>query len=510
MAKPLETLFTVLGFEYDKEGLDKFETGISNAVKKTKQAAMAVGAFAAANVGAAVSVLRLANEEEQMAQRVGVSGNFLRKWGGIAKDAGLETENVADLIEEMNNKLGESAGLGKPIGPVADAFKILGLDFEKIIKLSKEQKFETIAKAIKAAGAAGAAAGDILTGGEAQKFFTWIEKSGKSLEELLKEQEEYTALSAETVEITKKWGKTFSHLTKIIKQVGTELAARLLKVEDIEEIPKRFKKLIEENKNRLEGFIDSLRNFFSWIKETIKKIDKMAESFGGWKNVLKLAGAAVAGIMAFKVVGWIQSIIGLVTSLTAVISTAGVTFNIATAGIPLIIGLIITGITLLILHWDKVSKFFLETWDKIKKSVVNGLKSLKKDFMALFDFIFGGFIKAGKWIGKITGLSKFFGKKKPESEEEARAAGVVKSAVRGGVLAKPEMQTLTPATVPINALGGVQPATNNTTSKTANVSQSIELNINGAGDPEAVAAAVQEQIKNLTSAAVENSMSGAF
>lgn len=508
MAKALETLFTVLGFEYDKEGLEKYEQGLSNAVKKTKQAAMAAGAFAAANVGAAFGVLQLVNQEEQMAKQVGVSGNFLRKYGGIAQDAGLQIDNVADLIEEMNNKLGESAGMGKPIGPVADAFKMLELNFEKIILLKPEQQFEAISKAIIKAKNAGAA--DVLLGGEAQKYFRWVIESGKELDTLTKEQEEYTSVTSETAQVAVKWGKALNKIKQSLQVVGAELAARLLKVKDIEEIPKRFKRLLEENRGRLEAFVDGLRKFFNWIKETIKKIDKMAESFGGWKSVLKTVGAAVAGIMAFKIVGWIQTIIGLVTSLTAVITTAGVTFNIATAGIPLLIGLIVTGIALLILHWKKVSKFFLETWDKIKASVVGGLKSLKNDFMALFNFIFGGFIKAGKWIKKIPGISKFFGKKKPEDEEESQAGGMVKNAGRGVIATQPVMENISPATVPINALGGRQAGSTTTTSKTANVSQSINLNINGAGDPEAVAAAVQEQIKNLTGAAVENSMAGAF
>lgn len=49
------------------------------------------------------------------------------QWGGIAQQAGLNAENVGDMVEELTNKFGEFKALGKQ-SSVSDAFGVLKLN----------------------------------------------------------------------------------------------------------------------------------------------------------------------------------------------------------------------------------------------------------------------------------------------------------------------------------------------------------------------------------------------
>ena len=68
---------------------------------------------------------------ETLAKSVDVSVNTVEALGSAVSGAGFDFETVVDLVEEMNNKLGESAGL-EQITPVTESLAILGLEFQNI------------------------------------------------------------------------------------------------------------------------------------------------------------------------------------------------------------------------------------------------------------------------------------------------------------------------------------------------------------------------------------------
>ena len=155
----------------------------------TKGAKNAAGLTAALVIGAgAVNHFKL--EQDNMTRALGGSVKTVEAVTSGIKGIGLNAENVTDLYEEMNNKLGESAGI-EEITAVTESLGILGLQFNEIKKLSPDEQFLAITDAaLKMEDATqAAAAADILMGGEANKVFSALRRQFKSTEEMIGAQE---------------------------------------------------------------------------------------------------------------------------------------------------------------------------------------------------------------------------------------------------------------------------------------------------------------------------------
>ncbi len=113
--------------------------------------------------GTALTLINKATTEtDLLARSVQVSTGTIDGLTHALRGAGFETEDVISLVEEMNNKLGESAGL-QEITPVTESLGILGLSFERIKDLSPEEQFLAITDAaLKMEDAQKAAADDDL------------------------------------------------------------------------------------------------------------------------------------------------------------------------------------------------------------------------------------------------------------------------------------------------------------------------------------------------------------
>ena len=232
MAKTIiEELVGVLGLEIDKQAFDKGSKSLANLKNQYEKVASAAQKFAlagAALTGFAVITNKLTAEQENLAAAVGLSGQTLDAYGAIAKQAGLDTENVIDLAEELNNKIGESKGI-EQITAVKEAFSILGLEFEKINKLNPEQQlFAVVDAASKLEDQQKAvAATDILLGGEANKLTGFIRSQDKSLRELLDTQIRLNLLTQKSRDEAKAFNKSFGQLSVIIGSATKQLAALL-------------------------------------------------------------------------------------------------------------------------------------------------------------------------------------------------------------------------------------------------------------------------------------------
>lgn len=171
----------------------KFARGMLRASAATAKFGVGgAGAFGAATVLLNKTTLRA----DQLSRALNVNVDLLEGIAGRIKPAGFELDNVVDLIEEMNNKLGESAGLEQTL-PVQESLAILGLRFEKLRKLKPEEQFKRIADAIinlddhaKAVSAA-----DILFGGEANKIFGVLRDTGEEIDDIISG---YRALNFQT------------------------------------------------------------------------------------------------------------------------------------------------------------------------------------------------------------------------------------------------------------------------------------------------------------------------
>ena len=145
----IEEFVAFLGWEVDATELEEFQNQVEDIGGMLKKAALAVAGVTSAMAALTVIVNKTTGANIALAKSVGVSAEFLEAMGGVVRPLGFEMENVVDLVEEMNNKIGESAGLGQPISGVTDSLKILGLEFKSLKELAPEDQFIQILDAAK-------------------------------------------------------------------------------------------------------------------------------------------------------------------------------------------------------------------------------------------------------------------------------------------------------------------------------------------------------------------------
>lgn len=232
-----------------------------------------------------------------LASAVRLSTDTLEGLASAVSGVGFEADNVVDLLEEMNNKFGESAGL-KITSSTADALKILGVRFKEIKKLNPEAQFFRIADAIlklpdaqKAVSAA-----DILFGGEGNKIFGALRARGGGIREIIAD---YKALNVQT-EASRKGAQGFvnqwSRITSVIT-TGLRFAAGVIG------------QAIEPELTKLSGYLVANREVFrTWVQDIAKRVPDAFEwvrakiaDFGKfwWKNGDQIIEGAIKVAEAF-------------------------------------------------------------------------------------------------------------------------------------------------------------------------------------------------------------------
>jgi len=343
-----------------------------------------VGASVGA-VGAAVTMTnKMTGEQTALAQSLNVSADGLAAWGGLAKEMGFEVDNVGDLMEELNNKIGESAGL-EEITAVTESLQILGLTFEELQNLSPEEQFRRVAEAVKELDdhQAAVSAADILMGGEANKFFGYLRSRKEGVDELLAQQKQLNVLSDEGRAGAQKYNVAFAKFSTVIASTTQEISGL---------IGGALAPVIEEWGPKLADWVRENRSAFSEIGTTVKELVPAVVSFGsGLASVFRTVGTVIswtAGMLGgfdnlaiavavtlgaktmLSVVQFGQSLWAAGAALQPIIAMAlpGLVAGIKAVGIAFAsnpIGLVLTGITLAVVR-------LITIWDDLKKSFAEG------------------------------------------------------------------------------------------------------------------------------------------
>lgn len=116
---------------------------------------------------------------------------------------------------------------------------------------------------------------------------------------------------------------------------------------------------------------------------------------------LLTAGVAVSGLMAAIAVG-----VPAFLALSAAATAAGISLSIAFVGIPLLIGAIIAGITLLALNWGKVSAFMVSAGRAAVELLTGLFHGLGNVLQGVFTFNRAAFLNGLKQIGEALKKTK--------------------------------------------------------------------------------------------------------
>ena len=307
----------------------------ANLGKVTQETGALAGMFAKIGGGAvaattAIGMLNQSSvETESLAKSVGMQISTLEALGSAIAGAGFTKDSIVDLMEEMNNKLGESNGL-KEITPVTEALQILGLTFEEIQDLSPEEQFKKITNAalqMKDAQQA-AAAMDIMMGAEANKVTGALRQQGKSIEEITAAYAKLSFRTEEGRQGARLFASQFAQAQKIVGSLtmqiaglaGKHLAPLLNQFNDFaiankkainERLVAFFERLSRKAKDLSPAIASAAKGLASAVQAISSAISGLSYLVGGFDNLL----VGLAGLMAGKLAMAVSSLAGSIYRL---------------------------------------------------------------------------------------------------------------------------------------------------------------------------------------------------
>lgn len=349
--------------------LTRFTKGLGSVGKRALQAGAAYTASIVASTVAMAALNRETAQNAKLAESVSASATFVDNVAASLRSAGFETDNVIDLIEEMNNKLGESAGL-EEISSVTESLGILGLKFREIKNLKPEDQFKAITNAaLKMEDAQkAAAAADILMGGEANKMIGILRTQGATLDEVIRKQGELNLLTDKGRAGAVKFDTALGRTKRMIGTLSSEMAGLI--GEQLVPLIKKMNAYILANKELIKT---DILKFFDRMKTKAKAAWEWLNEEGRVKSIgatIERVGTILAEVTAFLVQhgGKVAVVVGGLIALNAVLTTfigimTAVNLVMALNPIGLIVigvAALIAGIVALVAYREEVSGFLKE------------------------------------------------------------------------------------------------------------------------------------------------------
>jgi len=352
MAKTvIEEFVAVLGWEIDAKPLEQWNKQVKDITKGIKVAAAAIGAAASAASALIVVTNKQTAEITNLAAALGVSANELEAWGSIVKAIGFDTEKVGDLIEELNNKMGEGRVGGKLLSSVADAMKMLELNYDDLKALSPEDQFTAIMSAAKEMEdqQKAVSAVDMLMGGDANRILGYLRTQEGTLDEILERRRSLIMLDEESRDGAVKFNNLINDATGLLGSLAAQfsgLAGKHLApmLDQLIEWVVVNRDLIKSGLAKFVRLVaKGLKLFFETIRKGFKILYDFVDAVGGLENAFKLAAFAMAAFASVKVISAISALIGMIKAATV----AQLALDAAVALIPFLIGLAVIAIALI-------------------------------------------------------------------------------------------------------------------------------------------------------------------
>jgi hypothetical protein len=167
-------------------------------------------------------------ERAGVAKSYGVDMPTFNAWDSLAKQHGMNGENLGDLYEEYLHKAGEYKQNGKQ-GSLQDAFETLGFrggDFAGLSDMAQFEKIIERALTLQDESKASFAL-DSLFGGEASKLLMLLKQSGKSYRDLMDEQRRYNLVTKEGADGAITGNQAFSNLRTVFSSAIAEISGQL-------------------------------------------------------------------------------------------------------------------------------------------------------------------------------------------------------------------------------------------------------------------------------------------
>lgn len=311
----IDKLTALITWEVDGKALDNYQKQVSGIINTGKKLAQWTSVVAGAFTALGGVVARETSRNVQLAESVGMSADAYLGWEGVLKKVGFEGEKAIDLVEEMNNKIGEMGGLGK-MTAVQESFKLLNLNFKELKKLEPEEQFNKIfqaAKDIEDTQVAQSAI-DMLMGGEANRILGVVRQYEGTIEEILETHRALNQLTDDGIEGAQMFGNALADITTVGGSLAGEFVGRLTK--EMKPMLDRMFKWVVNNREliaqRMDAVVDKIAAALRWFIMVARGIADVIERFGGLGKVLK---ALVLMVGLWKGLKLVESILGVLGPL---------------------------------------------------------------------------------------------------------------------------------------------------------------------------------------------------
>jgi len=333
----IEKFVAEVVWDVDPEGLEEFNKQAEGVLKVGKAIAGVVAGAIGAFTGLAAVVNETTSRNTQLAKSVGIAAESLEAYEGIFKRIGFEADNVVDLVEEMNNKLGELKGL-KKMSSAEDALKLLNIQFKDLRDLAPEEQFEMILGAAKDLGdqQVAVSAVDMLMGGEANKIVGYLRTYDDSLEDLIQRQKDLNLLTEEGREGAERWAFVWGDMRTLVGSLVASFSGLL--GEALAPLVEESIQWVIQNKElikiKVRDWVEQVRRAIEFLVSVGKGVLGVTDAVGGLTNALKLLGITIAALQIYKFAGALQVVItGLNGASVATAAFKAALMGLKTAGI---------------------------------------------------------------------------------------------------------------------------------------------------------------------------------
>lgn len=389
-------LLSVLKFETDEAKVQSFEKSITNLTKGLALLVTGATAAATAAFGFASSTARQSEEIERSAKLAGTGVEEFQKLAYASSSFGIEQDKLADILKDVNDKMGDYAQTGG--GAMADFFEFIapkiGVTAEQFRNLSGADALQLYVSSLEKANLSQADMTFYMEAiaSDSTLLLPLLEKNGEAYKVLAKEAEEYGAIiSEDNVKANKAFSQQLRSLNKMFQAVIMSVGNKLIPlfsdlVSKVKDFIARNRELIQTN---ISGFFDGaiwvVKQFISVIGTLFGWIDKVAQLMGGWSNAIKIVGIAIGVLMALSFIPW-------VIAATAAIKALNIAMLLNPAGL-MIAGIVALGTAIVLLiedmyQWvqgnESVVGDLIATWfefvTKIKGYLSEGVEYIKTKF----------------------------------------------------------------------------------------------------------------------------------
>lgn len=382
IAKQIEKLGKVSGIKDLMGGFKKLGSSISAVGSESLALAGKLAAMAAGAAFALFSVTRSAidagDELNEMAKRTGLAVDAYASLRFAAEQSDISQEEFNAAMDQFNKRLGEAkAGGGALLGFLnkvspALAKQVKGAKSTEEAMSLMTSAFERVQDPAKRAALSAAAFG--------KSGLQWGQFLGQGSAAIQELQSEYIALAGSQEKFAELSDKADNALRKTEVAFGGIRNAMV-----VEFLPA----LLDINKAVLQFVMDNREGLTKWAKETAKAISdwiagggidrligsikdlmstvKTAVAFiGGFKGVLVLFGAYLAGPLVASIFSVVSALVTMAPAIASVAASFGPAL-LAAAPFIIAAGAIALAGYQIYKNWDGIKELFSDIWDILKE-----------------------------------------------------------------------------------------------------------------------------------------------